>query len=76
MNACRTMNACLTMNTCLTSNRVHIAKRVTSIREHGATAVEYALMISMITLAIFGAVLFFGTRLRSSFQNTANTIPG
>ena len=30
----------------------------------------------MITLAIFGAVLFFGMRLHSSFQNTANTIPG
>ncbi len=64
------------MNEWLVSIEMHIANRVTSIRERGATAVEYALMLSMITLAIFGAVLFFGTRLHSSFQSTANTIPG
>ena len=64
------------MNEWLISIETPIANRMTSIRERGATAVEYALLISMITLAIFGAVLVFGTRLHSSFQNTANTIPG
>ncbi len=64
------------MNDWLISIQTHLALRTCSIRECGATAVEYALMISMITLAIFGAVLFFGTRLHSSFQSTANTIPG
>ena len=44
--------------------------------EHGATSVEYALMLSILVGLIFGAVLFFGTKLTGSFQAAANTIPG
>lgn len=44
--------------------------------EHGATAVEYALMLTVMFTLIFGAVLIFGGRLNGSFQSTANTIPG
>jgi pilus assembly protein Flp/PilA len=43
--------------------------------ERGATAVEYALMVGLIGVAIMGSVVLFGTRLRTAFGYYANTVP-
>jgi pilus assembly protein Flp/PilA len=43
-------------------------------REQGATAVEYALMIALIAIAVIGAVTWLGSKMNSSFNNTANSI--
>jgi pilus assembly protein Flp/PilA len=37
-------------------------------RDHGATAAEYALMVSLIALVIFGAVLTFGQKVEQLFS--------
>ncbi len=42
--------------------------------EEGATAVEYALMVALIAVAIIGAVTALGTNLSTVFTNVANTI--
>lgn len=40
----------------------------------GATAIEYALIASLISVAIIGGVAGSGTALQSSLQNTLNEI--
>lgn len=57
----------------LAARTAEAAQRVR--REEGATAVEYALMISMIVLAIIGAVAIFSRRVASMYNTYANTIP-
>ena len=42
--------------------------------EPGATAVEYALMVTFIAIAIIIAVLALGTKLASFFQDAATQI--
>lgn len=44
-------------------------------REEGATAVEYALMVGLIVLAIIGSVGLFSSRLTGAFNTYANTMP-
>ena len=41
---------------------------------HGATAIEYALIASLIALVIIGAVTMLGGNLSNSFDSTANAI--
>jgi Flp pilus assembly pilin Flp len=43
--------------------------------QHGATAVEYALMAALIALVIFAAVATMGTSVAGLFDRTAETIP-
>jgi pilus assembly protein Flp/PilA len=43
-------------------------------RERGATAVEYALMVGLIAIAIIAAVTFLGSKIGTSFNNTANSV--
>ena len=43
-------------------------------REEGATAVEYALMVALIALVIFGAVALVGPALSSIFQEMASSL--
>lgn len=43
-------------------------------REQGATAVEYALMVALIAIAIITAVTFLGDSISSSFNETGKTI--
>lgn len=43
-------------------------------RERGATAVEYALMVALIAIAVIGAVTFLGSKISSSFNNTGNAL--
>jgi pilus assembly protein Flp/PilA len=48
----------------------------TKRREDGATAVEYALMVGLISVAIILAVSLMGSGLNTSYRIYANTIPG
>ena len=41
----------------------------------GAVATEYALMVGLITLAIFAAVTLFGTTLGSLYANAVDKLP-
>ena len=43
--------------------------------EDGPTAVEYAVMLSFITVVCAGAVMSLGTKSRGSFITTAGMIP-
>lgn len=43
-------------------------------RDQGATAVEYALMVALIALAIVGAVTALGLALPGLFQPVADTL--
>jgi pilus assembly protein Flp/PilA len=43
-------------------------------REQGATAVEYALMVALIAIAIIAAVTVLGTKISGAFTNTSNHI--
>ncbi len=49
-------------------------KALVADEEEGATAVEYALMVALIAVAIIGAVSALGTNLSTVFTNVANTI--
>jgi len=42
--------------------------------EQGATAVEYALMVALIAIAIIGAVSFLGTEIGNAFQKSGNSL--
>jgi len=42
--------------------------------EHGATAIEYALMAGMISLAIITAVGLLGAEMQATFQDTATKV--
>jgi pilus assembly protein Flp/PilA len=52
-----------------------IAGRKAEIEERGATAVEYALMVGLIAVAIIGAVSLLGNKIKSSFNTISNTLP-
>jgi pilus assembly protein Flp/PilA len=43
-------------------------------REQGATAVEYALMVALIAIAIIAAVTFLGGAISDSFNSTGDAI--
>jgi pilus assembly protein Flp/PilA len=43
-------------------------------RERGATAVEYGLMVSLITVVILVAVVLLGTNLSTLFNKTATGV--
>jgi len=45
-----------------------------SREEDGATAVEYAVMLALILMAMFGTILFFGTSAGGSFGNISQKI--
>jgi pilus assembly protein Flp/PilA len=42
--------------------------------ETGATAIEYAIIASMIALVIVGAVTALGTNLRGTYNNISNGV--
>ena len=43
-------------------------------REHGATAVEYGLMVALIAVVIIGAVTLLGNKLSTTFNNVADNV--
>ena len=53
-----------------------IADRKAQIDERGATAVEYALMVGLIAVAIIAAVSALGNKVKTTFNTISNTLPG
>jgi pilus assembly protein Flp/PilA len=49
-------------------------KAMWATREQGATAVEYALMVALIAIAIIAAVTFLSGAISTSFNKTGNSI--
>jgi pilus assembly protein Flp/PilA len=58
------------------SLQTFVAGRKAEIEERGATAVEYALMVGLIAVAIIGAVSVLGEKIKGSFGRISNTLPG
>ena len=52
-----------------------IAGRRAEIDERGATAVEYALMVGLIAVAIIASVTLLGNKVRATFNSIGNTLP-
>jgi pilus assembly protein Flp/PilA len=53
-----------------------IAGRRAEIDERGATAVEYALMVGLIAVAIIATVSLLGSKVQKTFNEIAETLPG
>jgi len=53
--------------------RRHIAARRRR-DEHGASAVEYAIMVGLIAIVILASVSFFGQRTSGLFQSSCESI--
>jgi pilus assembly protein Flp/PilA len=45
------------------------------LRDRGATAVEYALILGLIAVVIIVAVTLFGSKLSASFNRSATRLP-
>jgi pilus assembly protein Flp/PilA len=52
-----------------------IAGRRAEIDERGATAVEYALMVGLIAVAIIATVTLLGNKVKQTFNSIGNTLP-
>ncbi|QIM21417.1 Flp family type IVb pilin [Phycicoccus sp. HDW14] len=59
-----------------TSLRVRhdVERALQAHREHGATAVEYALMMALIALVIIASVFILGRNLSTFFRDAATSI--
>jgi pilus assembly protein Flp/PilA len=65
----------LSMTELFASVHAHLRMRQILIQESGATAVEYALMVGLMAMAIIGGVTYFGGRVSREFNVIANTMP-
>jgi pilus assembly protein Flp/PilA len=54
---------------------VGLRGRYRRMQESGATAVEYALMVGLMALAIIGSVAYFGRRITTEFNVYSNAMP-
>ena len=52
-----------------------VAERVDKVKDRGATAVEYGLMVALIAVVIILAVTAIGTRLRGVFEDVRDALP-
>jgi pilus assembly protein Flp/PilA len=52
-----------------------VAGRKAEIDERGATAVEYALMVGLIAVAIIGTVTLLGNKVKQTFSSISGTLP-
>ena len=52
-----------------------ISGRKAEIDERGATAVEYALMVGLIAVAIIATVSALGSKVKATFNTISNTLP-
>ncbi len=55
--------------------KLALAARSFLAAEDGPTAVEYAVMLTMILLACFVAIMAVGTQTNSALQKAANSLP-
>ena len=53
-----------------------IAAKKADMDERGATAVEYALMVGLIALAIIAGATALGTAVNGKFSSSATTVTG
>lgn len=53
-----------------------VARDEAFISDHGATAVEYALMVGLVALAIVGGVTLLGQAVSGLFQSVVTNWPG
>lgn len=44
-------------------------------RDHGATAVEYGLLVALIAAIIVGVVTTLGTQIQAAFQTVSDALP-
>ena len=51
-----------------------LAARSFLAEEDGPTAVEYAVMLSLVLMACFAAITTFGAKTNSLFQNAASSL--
>ncbi|MGV1037773.1 MAG: Flp family type IVb pilin [Candidatus Nanopelagicales bacterium] len=51
-----------------------IPTRIAHHSESGASAVEYALLIAGVAIAVFAAVFFLGSALTQDFNNVGSTV--
>lgn len=52
----------------------YLQNRAARIKDEGATAVEYGLMVALIAIAIIAAVTLLGTNLAALFDKVAKAI--
>ena len=52
----------------------HLIKFQATLTERGATAVEYGLMVALISIVIIVAVALLGTNLSGIFNTTAGSV--
>ena len=62
------------MTALLIAFQAFAAKRSADVEERGATAVEYGLMVGLISVAIIGSVTYFSGSLASSFNRYGNAV--
>ena len=62
------------MNALLITFQTMAAKRRADVEERGATAVEYGLMVGLISVAIIGSVTYFAGSLGNSFNRYGNSV--
>lgn len=62
------------MKIILISIQNSFAVRRALVEERGATAVEYGLMVGLISVAIIGAVTYFSKNLGTSFNRYGNAV--
>jgi pilus assembly protein Flp/PilA len=60
----------------LVALQTYVCARRAEMEERGATAVEYALMVMFIAMAIFMSVVYLGRRTTTIFNGVTNTLPG
>jgi pilus assembly protein Flp/PilA len=51
-----------------------LARSQANFEERGATAVEYGLMVGLISVSIIGSVTYFGNSLTRSFNKYGNAV--
>ena len=49
--------------------------RQAEVEERGAAAIEYALMVGLIAVAIIGTVTLLGDKVKQTFNAVSNTLP-
>jgi pilus assembly protein Flp/PilA len=57
------------------SIQTYLAARRERIREDGATAVEYGLMVGLMTLSLIIGVTAFGSKVVREYNSISNTLP-
>ena len=62
------------MNTFVIHFQSALATRRAAVEERGASAVEYGLMVGLISDAIIGAVSYFSRSLGNSFNRYGNAV--